>query len=60
MSDQPLYDGLNAAPSAPTTDRPEPNTIDIFNEEARAWRDRANELTDYTLKYLVNRTDIYG
>jgi putative DNA primase/helicase len=42
------------------TGPPTPDKIDVYNGEARAWRDRSPELTDHVLKYLVNRTDIFG
>jgi putative DNA primase/helicase len=57
MNDRSLFEPDDAGPVVGTDP---PNTIDIFNEEARAWRKRANELIEYVFKYLVNRTDIYG
>jgi hypothetical protein len=59
MSDRPLFDKL--ADDAPVAEKP-PAEVDRveLTPESKAWRHRWEELTPYAMKYLVNRTDIYG
>jgi hypothetical protein len=58
MSDQPLLDRI-PEPAPATELATGPTKVEI-TPEGEAWRKRWEELTPYVMKYLVNRTDIYG